>query len=116
MWYGFCLVTRAICAPTRCCYQQSWGFNNVTMSCSLLLHHHFMLCVSTEVYGRRIYVLSSRKILHFKNQPCNRLNPEKPTRIHWLGYNDAVPLNKVKIQIFRPTDNFENSTIKYYCT
>ena len=37
------------------------------------------------------------KILHFNNQPCNRLYPKKPAGIHWLGYNDAVSwLNETK--------------------
>ena len=30
------------------------------------------------------------EILHFKNQPCNRIYPKKPTGMHWLGYNDVV--------------------------
>ena len=60
-WYGFCLVTRASRALTRCCYRHSWGFNNVTTSRPLLLCHKFTLRVSTEVYGSRtlssIYIL-----------------------------------------------------------
>ena len=37
------------------------------------------------------------KILCFKNQPCNRLYPKKPTGMHWLCYNDAVSwLNEAK--------------------
>ena len=37
------------------------------------------------------------EISRFKNQPCNRLYPKKPTEMHWLGYNDAVSwLNEAK--------------------
>ena len=44
------------------------------------------------------------KNLHFKNQPCNRFYPKKPTGMHWLGRNDAVPwLNKAKTRILQPT-------------
>ena len=47
------------------------------------------------------------KNLYFKNQPCNRFYLKKPTGMHWLGHNDAVPwLNEAKIQIFQPTANF----------
>ena len=50
-----------------------------------------------------------QEILHFKNQPCNRLYLEKPTGMHWLGYNDAVSwLNVAKTRIFQPTAYFEN--------
>ena len=49
------------------------------------------------------------EILHFKNQPCNRLYPKKPTGMHWLDYNDAVSwLNEANTRIFQPTVNFEN--------
>ena len=55
------------------------------------------------------------EILRFKNQPCNRLYPKKPTGMHWLGYNDAVPwLKKAKSQIFQPTANCENFEIYLY--
>ena len=55
------------------------------------------------------------KISCFKNQPCNRLYPKKPARIHWLGYNDAVSwLNEAKTRIFQPTANFEIFEIYLY--
>ena len=31
------------------------------------------------------------EISRFINQLCNKLYPKKPARMHWLGYNDAVP-------------------------
>ena len=31
--------------------------------------------------GRKSY--GFRKILRFKNQPCNRLYPKKPAGMHW---------------------------------
>ena len=51
----------------------------------------------------------------FNNQPCNRLYPKKPTRMHWLGYNDAVSwLDEAKTRIFQPTANFETFKIYLY--
>ena len=47
------------------------------------------------------------KILRFKNQPCNRLYPKKPTGMHWLGYNDAVSwLKEAKTRIFLAYSQF----------
>ena len=52
------------------------------------------------------------EISRFNNQPCNKLYPEKPAGMHWLGYNDAVSsLNEAKTRIFQPTANFENFEI-----
>ena len=31
--------------------------------------------------------------LCFKNQPCNRFYPKKPTGMHWLGCNDNFEIN-----------------------
>ena len=49
------------------------------------------------------------KISRFKNQPCNKLYPKKPTGMHWLGYNDAVSwLNKVKNSNISAYSQFRN--------
>ena len=40
---------------------------------------------------------------------------QKPTGMHWLGYNDPVSSsNEAKSQIFQPTANFENFEIRLY--
>ena len=75
------------------------------------------LSLSTIVLNSRDWseIVWLPKILHFKNQPCNRLYPKKPAGIHWLGYNDAVPwLNEAKTRIFQPTANFEIFEIHLY--
>ena len=72
-----------------------------------------MVVLNSRDWSEIVWLL---EILHFENQPCNRLYyPKKPTGMHWLGYRDAVPwLNEVKTRIFQPTANFENFKIYLY--
>ena len=77
---------------------------------SLSVHNKFIataLSLSMIVLNSRDWseIVWLPKILHFKNQPCNRL----------IGYNDAVSwLNEAKTQIFQPTANFEIFEIYLY--
>ena len=75
------------------------------------------ISLSTIVFNSRDWseIVWLPKILHFINQPCNRLYPKKTAGIHWSGYNDAVSwLNETKTQIFQPTANFEIFEIYLY--
>ena len=70
-----------------------------------------MVVLNSEDWSEIVWL---PEILCFKNQPCNKFYPKKPTGMHWLGYNDAVSwLNEAKTRIFQPTANFENS--KFTC-
>ena len=49
------------------------------------------LSLSTVVLNSRDWaeIVWLPEILHFKNQPCNRLYLKKPAGMHWLGYYDG---------------------------
>ena len=81
------------------------------MCCKLVVFIHVLMLVVRD-WSEIIWL---PKISCFKINLAIGFIRNKPTGMHWLGYNDAVSwLNKAKTRIFQPTANFEIFEIYLY--